>query len=799
MVSNPSNRIKTEAINEVILGLLGLKSGIEIYYQTYFEILKKKLSISNMAGGSLPREEEEILREELKRIRKIKDKAVPFKIKKVKVKTTSIPSSTRSNVSSGGGRPPKSSAIVKVPKGKIVPYTLNIQTDKKSKEDDFVSIRKTLDSILKILSSKFKFEQKQADVERKDKETEKRSKAESGLEGFKKGIGAIVSTTKKLLSPFQAVIDRIWRFIFFTLLGRGFTKFMEWMSNNENRKKFDSLVEFLSDHWPALAGLYVLFGTSFGKLVRGLLKGVVRMTVAIAMNIPRLIKFVKNKPRLAGLFASVAAAGSGYLSREVQGLFADKETPESKLIPNTNPELDDAKKLTDQAKNTPTPRISAANVGGIIPKLNFGGLIPSFINGSMNSYSGMNFEQGIPITGAGKDDTLIAAKQGEAVLTGKDQQDIGQRYVDRNTGEPLNIPQYLSGRKPGLVSMANIRPKFGGGFFGGGMIPGFNTGGIVGSNGNNNYPTSPITDYLWSKRQREAYSQMPVEKTYRMNEYQIMPNGLIDFMMPSWMKWQSIPDSLYPHTSYDKEDFEKGVRYNPFFQDLIRFPYLETKPREDIDYKMYYAPEGYNKYDPDYNTIQAQGGGLIPRLDKFGTSVFENVGGAVGRNRGTGIPGGGWFGNKFGRAKGRRVYERLTEPFRGMGGSGFIKENTGLNVRGATADRRAVFAQPGEYMLPLDFVSRIGGPSVLDRLVAMTDSNSTPFKQGVLSRPIITPYGSNSNMEIINLPPIQNSIGSSKARASGYAGGSSVPSFSVVSPKAMEDIAFSKLMYEIMG
>ena len=83
MVSNPGNKVKTEAINGVILRLLGLNPGVELDYQTYNDIIKKKLVISNIAGGSLPREEEEILREELKRVRRVKDKGLRFKIKTV--------------------------------------------------------------------------------------------------------------------------------------------------------------------------------------------------------------------------------------------------------------------------------------------------------------------------------------------------------------------------------------------------------------------------------------------------------------------------------------------------------------------------------------------------------------------------------------------------------------------------------------------------------------------------------------------------------------------------------------------
>jgi len=65
---------------------------------------------------------------------------------------------------------------------------------------------------------------------------------------------------------------------------------------------------------------------------------------------------------------------------------------------------------------------------------------------------------------------------------------------------------------------------------------------------------------------------------------------------------------------------------------------------------------------------------------------------------------------------------------------GEVKESSGQNFAGGTADRQLIKAQPGEYMLPVDTVNKLGGPARLDQLVANTDSNSTPAKLGMRSR-----------------------------------------------------------------
>ena len=75
-----NSTLPTENINQVILKLLKLNSNVELDYQTYFSLIKKKLASHRMVGSQIPPEEDELLREELKRVRKLQTKG-RFKVK----------------------------------------------------------------------------------------------------------------------------------------------------------------------------------------------------------------------------------------------------------------------------------------------------------------------------------------------------------------------------------------------------------------------------------------------------------------------------------------------------------------------------------------------------------------------------------------------------------------------------------------------------------------------------------------------------------------------------------------------
>ena len=113
---------------------------------------------------------------------------------------------------------------------------------------------------------------------------------------------------------------------------------------------------------------------------------------------------------------------------------------------------------------------------------------------------------------------------------------------------------------------------------------------------------------------------------------------------------------------------------------------------------------------------------------------------------------------------------------------GEVKESSGQNLAGATADRQLVKVQPGEYILPVDTVTALGGPAALDKIVAQTDSNSTPAKLGMRSERMI-PSAPMRSGPVINVVPMEAPSGSKEAIDPS---GSILPNFSAGTGSALK-------------
>ncbi len=875
----PNARVKTETIDGVVLRLLGIAPGAEMDYEIYFNLLKKRLANARLTGKGFSPEEDQLLRAELKKAQKQKASGGRFRAKQGRARVTSTPRSTP-RTSRSTPRPSRPSQKLLTAKGQLVKAPSNKITAKNIKpiepanvrdvtpKHPFSDLRAPLDSIFGILQSRFKFDKKQQEEKRKEDETKKRGKRESSLEGFKKGIVEIVSATKKMLAPFEEVINRITRFIFFTLLGRAFTGFMEWMKDKGNQEKFNSFVEFLSKHWPALAGLYILFGTSLGKLARGIVKLAARMIVALAVNIPKIFAFIRKNKKLALL----GAAAASYASGRVGELFKSKEPKEAADI-KPNADLATAGADIERAKATPAPKLNQFNLGGIIPK---------FASGGINPFGGMNFGDGIPIQGAGKDDTLIAAKTGEAILTEKDQVDLSQRYVDKETGQPLNIPQYLAGRKPGQVAFGKLRfPTLGGGFFNGGMVSQFNKGGIIGGAQNlinsigsffsgktdkpnkPNKPNKPIKlqDFelpeaqalLRTIRSAEHYTKTknpynalfgggsaPIDKmtvkevidmysTRRLpprlggtpvkygsgsgaaGAYQFMPFTLEDLIRRGEVK----PDQIMTRRLQDKLGWalarNRGVSINALRQSGLSQSILDKIAPEWASLP-YSGSGGQSFYGQPVKSIdflqgvfkggikKKQGGGLV-ELPSNNIPMKPRLLGLGGRGGGTDAITKQDIAEPLPERL-RRMLFGISKPsydpqeyFKG----GIIKENTGIKNPLSAADRRLVAVQPEEFVVTAPATRAPGVLLALENLNRVFDSNSAAsLGRGSVRLPSITPYNTQSSSgNIMQLPPIMAGSNGTRARASGYGGGSQVPSFSAVAPNNRR--AEIAEMYELVG
>ena len=117
-------------------------------------------------------------------------------------------------------------------------------------------------------------------------------------------------------------------------------------------------------------------------------------------------------------------------------------------------------------------------------------------------------------------------------------------------------------------------------------------------------------------------------------------------------------------------------------------------------------------------------------------------------------------------------------------GGGEVKENSGMDISGATADRQHIDVQPGEYVVPEKSTTEIG-PDNLDKMVAQTDKNSTPAKLMPSSKkkPVPGPPVPEGTASMQTLPAITGgSAGGGDSTTAGKA--RNVPTFSATSPYA---------------
>ncbi|MFZ9249312.1 MAG: hypothetical protein ACO23D_05925, partial [Candidatus Nanopelagicales bacterium] len=175
-------------------------------------------------------------------------------------------------------------------------------------EGDISAISKSVSSIAEILSGRKKLLDATSAYERRKAEQDKRALSESKLEKRFEGLKKVA---EKIISPVKSILDRILEFLTTVLFGRIVFKLIEWMGDPKNKSKVKSIIRFVKDWWPALLSAYVLFGTTFGKFVRGTVGLVGRFIFQIGrVAIPKLLSFIRKNPRLAAATALFTAGAT---------------------------------------------------------------------------------------------------------------------------------------------------------------------------------------------------------------------------------------------------------------------------------------------------------------------------------------------------------------------------------------------------------------------------------------------------------------------------------------------------------
>jgi len=121
---------------------------------------------------------------------------------------------------------------------------------------------------------------------------------------------------------------------------------------------------------------------------------------------------------------------------------------------------------------------------------------------------------------------------------------------------------------------------------------------------NNPPPYKPLVrDYPLTQQQKGTVINSPLPKLLKKSAYSTDPKIYSDVPIPD--KIVEPGKKSYPPPSFTDDGIKvdpNAVKYHPDLDDVIKHPYVEAEPQQNIRYHMRYAPNRYNKDVP----IQAQ-------------------------------------------------------------------------------------------------------------------------------------------------------------------------------------------------
>ena len=762
-----ADKLDREQIDERILRLLGLEDVFDLDPDEYVQLIREKIEAEK---NRLSQEDLARLSNERKRVR----------------------AEQRSS------KKPNLSSAIKFLKPSKVTSSQQVESLKTEDLDKFeniigivTTIKKTVDSIYKTLVIQSKLFEKINEQSRREREYNRRRKREENLE--KKDTG-LIAVAKKILEPFQSIFNRIFKFLFFTLLGRAFVKFTEWASDPENKKKLEVLGRFLKDWWPALVGTYFLFGTSLGRFVRSIVGIIAKLSFYLArFAIPKLLSFVRAHPLLAiGATAGLATLGASmWGGKEKENLMQQESEKTGKPKEQIKTEVESAKRSPFAMFGEGLSNITGYKRGGEI----FSGLVGN--------------DSGIKVSGYGKDTQyfpIAGTDEGAVLYPGELVVNTQQREkIAADTG--VDVADYVPGPKSGKVkkyasggmigkgnpnfwSLAAISATEAGKYPQGhadvaqsiynrakaGFFPGGNDINSIITAANQYQPTFGNTD-VW-KSIKDRPTALKAVQLYNKDYTKLLDVAAKSLTNPSLQqnaanfigsRTDFRGESQKPYMDTKKGDVTRGYGHN-FFGWMTDTAY-DKKLSSPAPIPSFVSKTSNDTSSSDKEKSKSKKRSF---MDFFPTS----------------LPFKGGTSEKYGP----------------LGRNGKIKENTGMNIPGATADRQLIHMRvhPGEVarIFTKDFVDK-GGMKIVEYLQALLDSDSNARKDGVLSNSSLNRYipeppsKNKSGSNMITLPPQIISGGSGQSYNS--KGNNGVPNFSAIPSSALETRQNLADIYGILG
>ena len=352
-------------------------------------------SMDSSLGGDLNRDYIEILQNEAKK---------ELKLRRRKINVSKLfgrgEKKTTANTTGTGS--------LAVRKQTIDPAKLVSTPAPEKTQESLAIVVRGIDSIVETLKAEKKQDTKHFSFLRKMVERFKRRRDENKLEfqifdGLKK-------TATKLLTPFKSAWSQFLEFIGKVLLGRVLFKILEWMGNEENQGKLQSIIKFFKDWWPVMLGGYLLFGNALTSMVTGLL-------IKMAMWVPKMLLAIGRLMMNPYVAAAVLLGGGAILAQQ-----------QIKKNRQAFDEQDDDSTLTVE-------EFQEDNQGITNPNEKTADIQPSQGYVETGSMPGMmNFNKGGTVPGSGNTDTVPAMlTPGEFVMS----KGAVQKY-GANTLEGLN-------------------------------------------------------------------------------------------------------------------------------------------------------------------------------------------------------------------------------------------------------------------------------------------------------------------------------------------------------------------------
>ena len=285
-----------ETIDPEVLKMLGLEDVSDFDYDEYKTLLKEKMLANQMVGG---RGDNDLLKNEFKRV---KSKTGRFKPKK---KTVNV-----SKVVQSGKKYNKSAVNTqKLLSGSKEAESTKTQVKGNAVADSFANIGLTLlgiDSLLKGLLGEEKKESEQdaktarksaQKAEEQKSEKSAKTKATKSLKGFK--------------APKMGFLDMIKNFFKNILLGGFIMKALDWFQNEENQKKIQNVITFITDNLDKiLLGIAALVGVNIGLKILSFLKLFSPLVGGLIGMVKGLIGLLIGPAGLIALIALALAKGA---------------------------------------------------------------------------------------------------------------------------------------------------------------------------------------------------------------------------------------------------------------------------------------------------------------------------------------------------------------------------------------------------------------------------------------------------------------------------------------------------------